>query len=108
LRVGGANRSIGLYVPRSLRAEQAAPLIIALHGRYSSAQALHALSHLSQVAEQNGALIAYPETAGVYWNDGGYRQLARTETPADDAGFINAAINAIAQDHSIDRRRVFV
>jgi polyhydroxybutyrate depolymerase len=108
LRVGGANRSVGLYVPRSLRTGHAAPLIIALHGRYSSAQALHALSHLSEVAEQNGAIVAYPETAGISWNDGGFGPLARSETPADDAGLINAAINAIAQDYALDRDRVFV
>lgn len=108
LRVGNLNRSLGLYVPHSLRAGHPAPLIIALHSRYSSAQALHALSHLGDVAEQNGAIVAYPETVGAYWNDGGHSPLGRTEAPADDAGFINAAISAIAQDYPIDRQRVFL
>src|SRR5262249_52811193 len=102
LRVGAVNRSIGLYVPNSYRAGRPAPLIIALHGRFSSAQALHAISHLSGVAEQAGAIVAYPETAGTSWNDGGFGPLARTETPPDDTGFIDAAINAIAQEYALD------
>jgi len=108
LRVGDLNRSLGLYVPRSLRADHPAPLIIALHNRYSSAQALHALSHLGDVAEQNGAIVAYPEMAGTSWNDGGHGPLRRSEAPSDDAGFINAAINAIAQEYPVDRQRIFV
>src|SRR5690242_10555577 len=80
LRVGSLNRSLGLYVPPSLHAGRPAPLIIALHSRYSSAQALHALSHLGDVADRNGAIVAYPETAGASWNDGGHGPLRRTET----------------------------
>src|SRR6185312_16232334 len=64
LRVGAAGRSVGLYVPHTYQTGHPAPLIIAFHGRFSSAQALHAISHLSGVAEQSGAIVAYPETAG--------------------------------------------
>src|SRR5690349_21136305 len=108
LRVGAVNRSIGLYVPHTYRTGRPAPLIIALHGRFSSAQALHAISHLSGVAEANGAIVAYPETQGASWNDGGFGPLARTETPPDDDAFIDAAINAIAQEYALDRQRIFL
>ncbi len=108
LGYGGANRSVGLYVPRSYQRGAPAPLIIALHGRYSSAQAMHATSHLAAVAERRGAILFYPETLGAYWNDGGYAVLQRREPPQDDAGFITAAINAVAQDYAIDRQRIYV
>ncbi len=108
LSFGGANRSVGLYVPRSYQRGHPAPLIIALHGRYSSAQAMHATSHLAAVAERRGAILFYPETAGAYWNDGGFAVLQRREAPQDDAGLITAAINAVAQDYSIDRQRIYV
>jgi polyhydroxybutyrate depolymerase len=108
LAYGGANRSVGLYVPHSYQRGRPAPLIIALHGRYSSAQAMHATSHLAAVAERRGAILFYPETRGAYWNDGGFAALQRRETPQDDAGFINAAINAVAQDYPIDRERIYV
>jgi polyhydroxybutyrate depolymerase len=108
LAYGGANRSVGLYVPRSYQPGRPTPLIIALHGRYSSAQAMHAISHLAAVAERRGAILFYPETVGAYWNDGGFAALHRRETPQDDAGFINAAINAIAQDYPIDRQHTYL
>jgi polyhydroxybutyrate depolymerase len=108
LPYAGANRSVGLYVPHSYQRGRPAPLIIALHGRYSSAQAMHATSHLAAVAERRGAIVFYPETVGAYWNDGGYAALQRRETPQDDAGFINAAINAVGQDYPIDRARIYV
>ncbi|MBS0386122.1 MAG: dienelactone hydrolase family protein [Proteobacteria bacterium] len=105
---GGVNRSVGLYVPQTYRRERPAPLIIALHGRFSSAQAMHAMSHLAAVAERRGAILFYPETVGAYWNDGGFAALQRREPPQDDAGFINAAIDALAQDYAIDRGRIYV
>jgi polyhydroxybutyrate depolymerase len=105
---GGQTRSVGLYVPPSYSADRRAPLIIALHGRFSSAQAFHALSHLAQVADARGAILAYPETAGAFWNDGGHAALGRREPAADDAGFITTVIDALAQDYAIDRARVFL
>lgn len=108
LGFGGVNRSVGLYVPHSYQRGRPAPLIIALHGRYSSAQAMHAMSHLAAVAERRGAIVLYPETVGAYWNDGGFAALQRRETPQDDSGFIRAATNAVAQDYPIDREHVYV
>ncbi len=108
LAYGGANRSVGLYVPHSYQHGHPAPLIIALHGRFSSAQAMHAISHLATMAERRGAILFYPETVGAYWNDGGFSALQRRETPQDDAGFISAAINAVAQDYPIDRQKIYV
>jgi len=108
LTQGGANRSVGLYVPHSYQRGRPAPLIIALHGRYSSAQALHAISHLAAIAERRGAILAYPETAGAYWNEGGFAAFGRSEAPHDDAGFIDAAVAAIAQDYPLDREHTYL
>ncbi|MBI3437732.1 MAG: hypothetical protein HY054_03595 [Proteobacteria bacterium] len=108
LSYGGAQRSVGLYVPQTYQRGRPAPLIIALHGRFSSAQAMHAMSHLVAVAERRGAIVVYPETAGGFWNDGGYAALARREAPSDDAGFVSAVTTALAQDYAIDRSQTFL
>ena len=105
---GGVNRSVGLYVPRTYQPGRPAPLIIALHGRFSSAQAMHAISHLAAVAEQRGALLLYPQTVAAYWNDGHFAALGRRETPADDAGFISAAVAAAEQDYAIDDEHLYL
>lgn len=108
IAVGLEARSLGLYVPSSYRPGQAAPLIIALHGRFSSAQAFHAISGLAAVAEARGAIVVYPESLTGIWNGGGHEILNRPGPPPDDSGFIGAAIDAVAADYAIDRSKIFV
>jgi polyhydroxybutyrate depolymerase len=108
LQVGGVQRSVGLYVPLSYHAGRPALLIVALHGRFSSAQAFHAMSHLRAVADARGAIIVYPETLGGFWNDGGYAQLGRRETPQADEAFIGGIINALKQDYAVDASRQYL
>lgn len=103
----GVQRSVGLYVPASHDVSRPAPLIVALHGRFSSAKAFHALSGLAAVAEARGAIVLYPQTVGRFWNDGGDAALRREEAQ-DDAGFVAAAIEAAAGEYAIDRGRIFL
>ncbi len=103
----GVQRSVGLYVPASHEPARPAPLIVALHGRFSSAKALHALSGLAAVADRRGAIVIYPQTVGGFWNDGGDAALRR-EAAQDDAGFVAAAIEAVAGQYAIDRARIFL
>src|SRR5690606_41182190 len=44
-------------------------LLIALHPFASSGKALRALSGLDALAERDGFLIAYPDSADLYWDD---------------------------------------
>jgi len=104
----GARRLFALYAPRALPQEQPAPLIVALHGRYSSAKALHAMSALTAVADARGAVLVYPQGVGGFWNDGGHEMLRRNETPADDVGFIEALIEELSRARPIDRQRIYI
>lgn len=104
----GLQRFVGVYEPSTYRRGTPAPLIVALHGRFSSPQAFHAQSGLAAIAEARGAIVIYPETVGGFWNDGGHTLLNRRGDPADDAGFIAAAIQAARDDYTIDRNRIFV
>ena len=104
----GAGRSYGLYVGRGVQRGTPAPVIVALHGRFSSAKAMHAISGLHRVADAWGAILIYPETRGAAWNDGGHGPLQRREPPADDAGFIAAALAEVKAEHAVDDARVFL
>lgn len=108
IRHNGVDRTFGLYVPASYVRGTPAPLVVALHGRFASADSLHALSHLQQMAERRGALLLYPEARGTYWGDGGHAALGRPEPANDDAGFIGEAMAAIMADHTINREQVFL
>lgn len=105
---GGVERTFGLYVPKSRAPGTSAPMIVAIHGRFSSAKALHALSKLRAVAEARGAVLLYPETRGPFWDDGGHQLLARNAQPNDDMGFIQHAIDSIASDYGIERSKIFL
>ncbi|MEQ1756093.1 MAG: PHB depolymerase family esterase [Micropepsaceae bacterium] len=108
IKHSGIDRNFGLYVPKSYSRERPAPMIIALHGRFSSAKALHAMSHLQRVADARGAILVYPETLGAYWGDGGHTVLQRTEPEPDDMGFIKALAETITTDYAIDQSKVFL
>ncbi len=108
IAIGLEARSLGLYVPSTYRPGQPAPLIVALHGRFSSAQAFHAISGLAAVAEARGAIVVYPESQTGVWNGGGHALLNRPGPPPDDVDFIRAAIDAVAEDYAIDRSRIFL
>ncbi|MGH6951330.1 MAG: alpha/beta hydrolase family esterase, partial [Vitreimonas sp.] len=103
----GLSRTAGIYVPTSYNAERPAPLIVALHGRFSSAKAFHALSGLAAVAEARGAIVLYPQTVGGFWSDGGDATIRR-EMAQDDTGFVALAIEAAASAYAIDRGRIFL
>lgn len=104
----GARRLFAIYAPRNVPQNQAAPLIVALHGRYSSAKAMHAMTGLAAVADARGAVVVYPQAIGGFWNDGGHEVLPRGEEPADDVGFIEALIEELSRARSIDRSRIYV
>ncbi|MBN8608164.1 MAG: hypothetical protein J0L81_14695 [Caulobacterales bacterium] len=104
----GVRRQFGLYAPPNLAPGQPASLLLVLHGRFSSAQAMHGLSHLQRVADARGALLVYPETVGGFWNDGGHAALGRRETQQDDAGFIQAALAELGRTHMIDAASIHI
>jgi polyhydroxybutyrate depolymerase len=104
----GARRLFAIYAPRSLPQDQAAPLIVALHGRYSSAKAMHAMAGLAAVADAHGAVLVYPQALGGFWNDGGHELIGRSETPTDDVGFIEALVEELSRARAIDRSRIYI
>ena len=108
LKINGVERSLGLYIPRSYSESRKSPLIVALHGRFSSAKALHALSQLQGLAEARGAILMYPEAVGAFWDDGGHSMLSRSEPVHDDASFIVKAVESLSIDYAVDRDRVFL
>lgn len=102
----GVARRVGVYAPPGAL-PAGAPLIVALHGRFSSAKAFHALSNLRAVADVYGAVLVYPETDGALWSD----TLPATvvmEPARNDAGFIAAAVDWARVQYAVDIERVFV
>jgi polyhydroxybutyrate depolymerase len=111
LRAGVFRRTFLLHVPNALSPARV-PLVIALHGAFSSGAELEADSGFSRLADREGFLVAYPEGYGFFgllrhWNSGhccGPARLTRT----DDVGFIDRVIARVRERFPVDESRVFV
>ena len=111
----GIIRTYILHVPASYSVNTVVPLVIALHGHSSSAAAgFERGSMLSEKADSEGFIIAYPN--GLHypwdgdslklWNVGG--QYEEWTGGTDDVGFIDQMIDLICQYYTIDASRIFV
>lgn len=110
----GLTRSFLLHVPPGYSGSTRAPLVIALHGHGSTAVKFEQQSGLSNKADAEGFIVAYPNglpypwtTENLQaWNVGGpYEEWTRG---TDDIGFIDDMLELVRRHYSIDDSRVFV
>lgn len=104
----GEWRSYRLYVPQNYR--PGAPLILDFHGQTSTRNSQLGLSCWKDLAEREGAIVAYPQARGfpTTWDAGDYCCYPRG---SDDEGFALKIVQCLTSArHSglqIDRKRVF-
>jgi poly(hydroxyalkanoate) depolymerase family esterase len=99
-----------LYIPSRYRPEQAAPLLVMLHGCTQSAEDFAALTKINRYAEQHCFLVVYPEQIRRAnfkrcWN------WFRPENQVRDQGeplAITEVVNSVQQRYHIDTDRVYV
>ncbi|MCK8502795.1 MULTISPECIES: alpha/beta hydrolase [Myxococcus] len=98
LGLGGARDGL-VYVPRTYRPEQPAPLMLLLHGAKGNARQM--LQALAPVAESEGFLLVIPESRGVTWD----HKLA---TGGADLDFIDMALARVFSRYAVAPERVSV
>lgn len=109
LRVGNLSRT---YFSERGGHNEPLPLIIALHGSGSTGSLLARDTGLTELAENAGYMVAYPNGTGLTidartWNSGkccGYAQMHQV----DDIGFIRALVNKLVAERLADKDRVYV
>ncbi|MBC7813922.1 MAG: hypothetical protein H7175_22395 [Burkholderiales bacterium] len=100
----GTDRDFLLHVPANADAAEALPLVLVLHGATMLAEDMASLSDFSALADQEGFLIAYPQSVEGYWNnipgpgDGGQ---------ADDVGFIQTIIEQVSQRFDVADDQIY-
>ncbi|WP_169558668.1 alpha/beta hydrolase-fold protein [Myxococcus stipitatus] len=98
LGLGGARDGL-LYVPKSLRPDQPAPLMLVLHGsRGNAGQMLQALQAL---ADSEGLLMLIPDSRGLTWDD-------KMGKHGEDLRFIDRALAHVFSRHLVARERISV
>jgi polyhydroxybutyrate depolymerase len=112
----GRTRSYRVVVPASVRADRAAPLVLALHGGIGSGPQFESTSGFDDLAAAHGFVVVYPDgieiggrgilASGHVWNGGRCCSTAAREN-VDDVGFLRAVIDRVEADRAIDVRRVY-
>ncbi|MFI5777050.1 alpha/beta hydrolase family esterase [Nocardia sp. NPDC051570] len=107
LRIGGRRRSFTVRLPRDRPAGGEVPLVLALHGRGGTGQAMRRTTTLDARADDWGVAIAYPDGYRRTWAD-----ARRTTNPGIEAGhdveFLRALIDWSAAQHGTARDRTIV
>ena len=111
-RVSGVRRSYYVHVPAGYGGSAPLPVVVALHGAFSTARQLERDSGLSLLADREGFLVVYPQGIGLgdwfrHWNSGYCCGKAR-RINLDDVGFALAAVDDVARRNPVDRSRLYV
>ncbi|UKY48917.1 alpha/beta hydrolase family esterase [Streptomyces inhibens] len=106
LRVDGRTREYLLHRPAA-NGSKPRPLIIAFHGRGSTASYLREQSRLDEDARARGMLIAYPEGLHKLWGAGTQVTEQRPD-PDLDVRFTKTLIDELVRTERADPERVYV
>ncbi len=102
MTVDATHRTTLLHVPPGLAAGQPTALVIALHGVGGSGPKMEPYSGFSTVADRHRFVVAYPSSAGSYWNSTADRRLP------DDVRFLGRLITTIEAQECIDPGRTYL
>ncbi len=112
IQFDGYDRTYLLHLPDSYSGTDTLPLIIAMHGGFGSAYNLQDQSLLSEKADEENFIVVYPEGLenGILnirtWNAGWCCGNASSSN-VDDVGFINALLDTLISQYSIDTNRIY-
>ena len=97
----GAERSYYLYLPGNEAPAAPAPLVIALHRFTETGARMAQMTGFNALADSEHLLVAYPNGKMRRFN-------AEPDAQPDDAGFILAMIEDIADAYRVDRSRIYL
>ena len=108
----GTARSYRLHVPAGYQPDRDYPLVVVLHGAFSTAREMEEQTGWSALADREGFLVAYPEGWGIlgllqHWNAGHCCGRAVDENQ-DDVGFVVEVVADASRRAKVDAARVYV
>ena len=108
----GTKRSYLVHLPEVCAGHPDCPLVIAIHGAFADARKMEAYSGLSELADREGFVVAFPNGTGLlghlrHWNSGHCCAYA-LKHGIDDVGFLAQVITELTARLRIDEHRVYV
>jgi len=107
LRINGLRRTYELRLPEGYDPNRKLPLVVAVHGAFSTAKKMEQETQFSELADEYGFIAAYPNGMGIgglvqHWNAGHCCGKAAKDD-LDDVGFLTAVIEDVQRDFPVDR-----
>jgi polyhydroxybutyrate depolymerase len=111
-RVSGVRRSYYVHVPSGHDGTAPLPVVVALHGAFSTAREFERESGFSRLADRERFLVVYPQGIGLgdlfrHWNSGHCCGKAK-RMKIDDVGFVLATVDDVARRNPVDRTRLYL
>ncbi len=112
LRVGGLTRTYVVHFPAGRPAGRALPLVVVFHGGGGNAKLAARMSGMSERADREGFIVAYPNGTGPFqsgrltWNTWVCCGTAY-QMRVDDVAFVRAMVQAVAGEYPVDRKRIY-
>ena len=100
-------RCWNVFVPESVQLVENPPLIIDLHGHTVTMEEQRSLSEFDEIAEENGAIVVWPQGHENSWN-AGYCCGTASELQMDDTSLILKILDNVVANHSVDEKRVYL
>ncbi len=112
IRAGGFRRSYRTHVPKGYSPETALPLVVVIHGAFSTAKEIEKETGFSLLADHEDFVVLYPNGMGIFgflqhWNAGHCCGKAAADN-IDDIGFVLAAIEDVCSLLNVDRSRIYM
>ncbi len=102
----GLDRHYMVFLPQNYTGTINFPLVIYLHSYGWNAQKGMNYTSLNQVADTNDFIVVYPYGRG-NWNSGIEDNPAWPTPDFNDVGFIDALIDTLSNNYSIDPERIY-
>ena len=108
----GIERTYILHLPSSYNESKPVALVLDFHGGGGNANTQMRTSEFSELADEKGFIVAYPNGTGrqedklLTWNGGTCCAFAVTNQ-IDDVGFIRALVTEVQSEYNIDSKRIY-
>ena len=112
LRFNGLRRTYRIHIPIGYRPQRPVPLVIVVHGAFSTAKQIEKQTGFSTFADRHHFAVAYPNGIGIFgflqhWNAGHCCGKAAADG-VDDIGFIDETIADTRRFVNIDPSRIYM
>ena len=112
IRVDLFKRTYLVHVPTGYGGDTPVPLMVVLHGAFSTGEDMHRDSGFSSLADREGFIVLYPNGIGLFgwlrhWNSGHCCGRAK-QAQVDDVAFVEAVVEEVRGRLLVDPGRIYV